>query len=89
MELESTISKAALGKIIWIPATLRNLGVNTHKMTQKALEIWDLTHKKEKWGYNSPCIPLEDYFPLGKSSLFGNWIKKDSTIKRCEWKVAI
>lgn len=80
VELESTISKAALGKIIWIPATLKTLGENIYKMTQKALEIWDLTHKKEKWGYNSPCIPLKDteYFPLGKGSLFGNWIKKET-----------
>lgn len=75
--MESTISKSTLGKIIWIPAHLSNLRAVTHKMTQKALEIWDLLHKKENWAHTSPYIPLKDtdYFPLGKSCLFGNWIR--------------
>ena len=40
--------------------------------------IWDRVHKNEKWGYNSPLIPLYDtnYFAPVKVSLTGNWIKK-------------
>lgn len=72
VKLENTISNATVRKIIWIQAQLRELSENTHDITQKALAIWDLTHKREKWEFDSPLIPLRDtnYFPPGNGRLF-------------------
>lgn len=59
VKMESTMNKVTLARIIWIPAHLRELSENTHSITQKALAFWDFIHKREKWGYNSPLIPLK------------------------------
>lgn len=78
--MENTICKVTLGKIIWIPTHLRELSLNTQDIAQKTMAIWDMMHKREKWEYNSPLIPVRDRnnFPPGKGRLFGNWIKKDN-----------
>lgn len=87
--MESRISKVTLRKVIWIPTHIRDLDEHTHRITRIAMAMWDTVHKREKWGYNCPLIPLSDtyYFAPGKESLFGNWIKqknaqlKDITVK--------
>lgn len=58
VKMDNTISKAKLGKIIWIPPLFRKLSTETHIITRYALKVWDNLHKKEKWEYNSPLIPL-------------------------------
>lgn len=60
VNLESACSNVTLGKIIRIPAQLRDLNEDTHSITHKALAIWDMIHKREKWGFNSPLTPLKD-----------------------------
>ena len=78
VKLESSMNKSILGKAIWIPAQFRQQKEHMHTITLTSMSIWDRVHKKEKWGYNSPLIPLNDtnYFAPGKASLFGNWMKK-------------
>lgn len=81
--MESTISKATMGKIIWIPPQFTKLSKDTH-ITSHVLKIWDNLHKREKWEYNSPLIPLKDteYFLPGIEALFRKWIlQKDAQLK--------
>lgn len=84
VKMESTISKVTLGKIIWIPAQYGELSKDTHSIIHNALKICDNLHKREKWDYNLPQIPLSDtkYFIPGIKIMFGNWItQKEAQLK--------
>lgn len=74
--MENTISKVELSKVIWIPSHYRKLGFEAHSITRHTLKVWDNLHKREKWEYNSPLIPLRDteFFAPGMENLSGRWI---------------
>ena len=74
VRLESCSNKSLLGKEIWIPPHFRQQNTHMHTITLASMSIWDRVHKKHRWGYNSPLIPLFDtnFFAPGKIGLFGN-----------------
>lgn len=78
-KIEGIMSGVDWGKNVWIPPQCRKLSTKTLDITKHVLNMWDKIHDREKWGYNSPLIPLKDtdYFLPGREDLFGRWILKD------------
>ena len=78
VSMEFQMSNALLGSIIWIPDKYRELGRQSHSITRHAIKIWDRVHKREKWDFNSPLMPIKDsnYFTPGLEKISGKWIKK-------------
>lgn len=76
VKIENIMSGVDLGKNVWIPPQYRKLCTKTLDITKHALNIWDKIHNREKWGYNSPLVPLKDtdYFLPGREDLSGRWI---------------
>lgn len=70
VSLEESVSKAALGQIIWIPKQYRGLLGETVLITIETFRVWGKLLNSISWQYNSPLTPLtgNSFFQPGKDN---------------------